>query len=112
MITEGTLKVKGFIDQVSEKFKKREFILTIKDGQYEQHVSFQLTQDKCGLLDSYKVGDEIKVHFNLNGKAWTNPQGETKYFNSLTVWKIEFVRSDETSEAAIMNTEPSEDLPF
>lgn len=85
----GILKVKMDAMQVSEKFKKREFIITDNSSQYPQHISFQLTQDKCGLLDQYKVGDELKVHFNLRGREWTSPKGEIKYFNTLEAWRIE-----------------------
>lgn len=85
----GILKVKTDEQQVSEKFKKREFVLSDNSSQYPQHISFQLTQDKCGLLDQYNVGDELKVHFNLRGREWTSPKGEIKYFNSLEAWRIE-----------------------
>lgn len=85
----GVLKVKSETQQVSEKFKKREFVITDNSSQYPQHISFQLTQDKCSLLDNYNIGDEIKVHFNLRGREWTDPQGKVKYFNSLEAWRIE-----------------------
>ena len=85
----GILKVKGEAQQVSEKFKKRDFVLTDNSSQYPQHISFQLTQDKCNLIDQYNVGAEIKVHFNLRGREWTSPQGEVKYFNTLEAWRIE-----------------------
>lgn len=85
----GILKVKGEAQQVSEKFKKREFVLTDNSSQYPQHISFQLTQDKCNLIDPYTVGSEIKVHFNLRGREWTSPQGEIKYFNTLEAWRLE-----------------------
>ncbi len=85
----GILKVKNEAQQVSEKFKKREFVLTDNSSQYPQHISFQLTQDKCNLIDQYNVGSEIKVHFNLRGREWTSPQGEIKYFNTLEAWRLE-----------------------
>lgn len=85
----GILKVKGVAQQVSEKFKKRDFVLTDNSSQYPQHISFQLTQDKTNLIDNYAVGAEIKVHFNLRGREWTSPQGEIKYFNTLEAWRIE-----------------------
>lgn len=85
----GILKVKGAAQQVSEKFKKRDFVLTDNSSQYPQHISFQLTQDKTNLIDNYAVGSEIKVHFNLRGREWTSPQGEIKYFNTLEAWRIE-----------------------
>jgi hypothetical protein len=85
----GILKVKMDTQQVSEKFKKREFVITDNSSQYPQVIAFQLTQDKCGLIDQYKVGDEIKVHFNLRGREWTSPKGEVRYFNTLEAWRIE-----------------------
>jgi len=93
MEVTGQLKVKGGRQQVSDKFSKREFVLaTDLTTPYPQFVSFQVTQDKCAVLDSYNVGDEIKVHFNLRGREYQNPNTlETKYFNSLEAWRIEKV---------------------
>jgi hypothetical protein len=86
----GILKVKGAEQVVSDKFKKREFVLTDNTSQYPQHVSFQLAQDKCGLIEGFEVGQEIKVSFNLRGREWNDPKsGQMKYFNSLDAWRIE-----------------------
>ncbi len=85
----GSLKLKGETNKVSEKFQKRDFVVTTdKNTPYPQHVSFQITQDKCSILDRYNEGDEIKVHFNLRGREWNGPQG-VKYFNTLEAWRIE-----------------------
>ena len=85
----GVLHVKYDAVAVSDKFTKRDFVLMIADNpQYPQHVLFQLTQDKCPLLDMMACGMEVEVHFNLRGRAWTSPQGETKYFNTLEAWRI------------------------
>ena len=74
--------------QVSEKFKKRMFILNTA-GDYPNELEFQLSQNNCGLIDAFGIGQEINVQFNLRGRKWDSPQGETKYFNTLDVWKIE-----------------------
>lgn len=87
----GTLKVKNDTVQVSEKFSKREFVLTDASSMYPQDIMFQLTQDKCNLLDAVNVNDQIEVSFNLRGREWTSPQGEVKYFNTLDAWRIEKV---------------------
>ncbi|MFI5148913.1 MAG: DUF3127 domain-containing protein [Bacteroidia bacterium] len=117
----GTLKVKSNEQQVSEKFKKREFVLTDNSSQYPQHISFQLTQDKCSLIEAYKPGDEIKVFFNLRGREWKSPKdGEIKYFNSLEAWKIERVGASSSSSAPVSEpdvtsfsaAEGENDLPF
>ena len=105
--TTGLLKVINDTQRVSDKFQKREFVLTI-EGTYPQHVTFQLTQDKVELLANYKVGDKIKVHFNLRGREWNGPEG-VKYFNTLEAWRIESVESEPT-QPVVNNT--NNDLPF
>lgn len=89
METIGQLKEKFDTQKVSDKFQKREFVLsTDTTTPYPQHVSFQLTQDKCEMLDSFAIGTELKVQFNLRGREWLGPQG-VKYFNTLEAWRIE-----------------------
>jgi hypothetical protein len=85
----GTVKVVNNTVQVSEKFSKREFVVTDSTGMYPQDISFQATQDKCSLLDGIQAGDQVEVSFNLRGREWTSPQGEVKYFNTLEAWRIE-----------------------
>lgn len=110
--TTGKLKVKMETQRVSDKFQKREFVITQGDT-YPQHITFQLTQDKCDLIDKYKEGDEIKVAFNLRGREWNGPQG-IKYFNTIEAWKIELV-SEGTPSAEpkfTVSNESNDDLPF
>ena len=92
--TTGKIHVLSETKQVSDRFTKREFVLEVPDGKYPQFVQFQLTGDRCSQLDNFKVGDEIRVTFNLRGREWRSPQGETKYFNSLDVWKLEAARGE------------------
>jgi hypothetical protein len=88
----GTLKVKMETQKVSDRFQKREFVLTTEaNTPYPQHVSFQVTQDKCGLLDQFREGDELRIQFNLRGREWNGPQG-IKYFNTLEAWRLEKVQ--------------------
>jgi hypothetical protein len=116
----GTLKVANATQVVSEKFSKREFVIETTD-QYPQQVMFQLTQDKCNLLDALKVGNQVEVSFNLRGREWTSPAGEVKYFNTLEAWRLE--RLDGSGESiqdkarvdqmkAHAPNEEEDDLPF
>lgn len=112
----GFLKIKNEEVKVSDKFKKREFVLTDNATSYPQEIMFQLTQDRCSLIENDKIGDEITVHFLLKGRAWKNPQGEVKYFNSLDVFRVEG-KSSGSSAGETYNNEtlvptPSDDLPF
>jgi hypothetical protein len=91
---EATGKVHMVTDtkQVSERFSRRSFVLELADNpKYPQLVEFQLTGDRCEQLDGIDVGDEVRVEFSLRGREWHSPKGETKYFNTLDVWKLERV---------------------
>lgn len=121
MELKGILKKIDNEMQVSEKFRKRDFVLTT-DDKYPQHISFQLTQDRVDLLDQYNIDDEITVHFNLRGREWTSPKGEVKYFNTLEAWRIQGKAGTATKpaeektevkpEAKGLGQEPVDDLPF
>lgn len=86
---KGKLHVKYDTQQVTEKFKKREFVLEIQENQYPEYIKFQLTQDKCSLLDKYQQGETINVHFNLKGKPFQSKTGEMVYYTNLDVWRID-----------------------
>jgi len=88
MEVSGKVKVVSPEIQVSATFRKRELVVTT-DEQYPQHIMIEFTQDKSDLLNNVAVGDAVKVSINLGGREWVNPQGETKYFNSIRGWRIE-----------------------
>jgi len=84
-------------------FRNRDIVVTT-DEQYPQHIQIQFTQDKCDILNSYKVGEPVKVAINLRGREWVNPQGETKYFNSIQGWRIErTAQADGRQNSAVNN---------
>lgn len=95
---------------ISEKFQKREFVVT-DNGMYPQMVLFQVVQDKCSMLDNNNVGEEVEISYNLLGREWTSPTGEVKYFNTLDAWKISKANAmiDEQPSLAPNDTD---DLPF
>lgn len=104
MEVTGQLKVKFDTQKVSEKFQKRDFVLaTDLSTPYPQYVSFQVTQDKCSMLDQFNPGDEIKVQFNLRGREWNGPQG-IRYFNTLEAWRLEKVSGQNSSPAQNNNS--------
>jgi hypothetical protein len=90
---QGTLKVKFDEQKVSERFRKRDFVIQDNSSQYPQLITFQLVQDRCSLIDPFNVGEEVRVNFNLRGREWKSPSGETKYFNTIEAWKIESVNA-------------------
>lgn len=103
MEVSGKIKVINAEQQVSATFKKRELVVTT-DEQYPQHIMIEFTQDKCDLLNNYTQGEAVKVSINLRGREWVNPQGETKYFNSIQGWRIEKLQA--AAPAATQQTPP------
>jgi hypothetical protein len=87
--TSGKIHVINEVQQITERFRKREFVLELAENpRYPQYVQFQLTGDRCENLDGFSVGDEVSLEFSLRGREWKSPKGEIKYFNSLDVWEL------------------------
>jgi len=78
--------------KVSDRFKKREFVIqkTESNGgmEFTDHIKFQLTQDRCNLIDAINLNDDIKVNFNIRGNKWEK-DGKVSYFTNLDAWRIE-----------------------
>jgi hypothetical protein len=110
---KGVIKVIRPTHQVSEKFSKREFVVTdMSEAQYPQDIMLEFTQDKVSLLDSFGKGQEVEVSFNLKGREWVSPKGETKYFNTLQAFKIEAIVGNVASVPTIDMSGDDEELPF
>ena len=104
-------------------FRKREVVITTEE-QYPQDLMIEFIQDKCDLLNSFQVGQSVKVDINLRGREWESPQGEIKYFNSIQGWRIEKLFNEENSSippvppveafqpADEINQDEPDDLPF
>ena len=112
------MEIKGIIKkisetvQISDRFRKREFVVEYANNpDYPQPLQFEMVQDRCELLDSFQEGQEVEVHFELRGREWTSPQGQVKYFNSLQAWKLATEQDvANTPTEGIQNTTKSESV--
>jgi hypothetical protein len=120
MQTQGKLHALFDAAQVTERFRKREFVLELEgDSRYPQYVMFQLTGDRCDALDGFSKGEEVRVEFSLRGREWTSPKGEVRYFTSLETWSIDRVGEapPRAASADIFGDDPpppsdDDDIPF
>ena len=82
------------IQQVSDKFRKREFVIEKQENSstaiFVDYVKFQLVQDKCDLINDSFMNTEVKVSFNIKGNKWER-DGKVNYFTNLDAWRIEKV---------------------
>ncbi|MCU0455682.1 MAG: DUF3127 domain-containing protein [Bacteroidales bacterium] len=112
------------VNQVSDKFRKREFVIEKKESGgsavFVDYIKFQLVQDKCDLINESFLNEEVKIYFNLKGNRWER-DGRVNYFTNLDAWKIEKVSSqgreqnagpDKVLEDLPPDIEELSDLPF
>jgi hypothetical protein len=112
--------------QRSEKFRTREFVIEVTEELRERtitnYIKFQLVQDRTAIMDSFKVGDMIKVQFNIKGSKWER-DGQTNYISNLDAWRVEQIGMPAAAPPAGMpGTAPgfgpapaadaADDLPF
>ena len=126
MEVQGKVKMVGETQTFGNNgFRKREIVVTTEE-QYPQHIMVEFVQDKCDLLNNVSVGQPVKIGINLRGREWVNPQGETKYFNTIQGWRISKVQAEAPSApqmppmpaaqafepATNFKEEEHDDLPF
>lgn len=125
-MTENNFSISGELHHIGEekefskKFKKLDFVLKINDNNYEQFIKFQMINDRCDLMDKFRVGQDVVVYFNLKGRPFEKGS-ETLYFTNLEAWRIKKADGDETpapapaqklkSKAPVIE-DIDEDLPF
>lgn len=118
----GQLIEKFDINQISDNFKKREFVVEKTENssgrEFTEQIKFQLTQDRCALIDSFELNEIIKITFNIRGRKWEK-DGNVSYFTNLEAWRIEKVseqKDEELPPAPSDDDVPPEteddDLPF
>ena len=127
MAYEVSGKIAAVYDTVqrTESFRTREFVIEKSDdigGRIvTNYIKFQSVQDRTAILDKVKVGDEVKVHFNLKGTRWVK-DGRENYITNLDAWRIESVLAQAPVTPASIGFDPNEmqsssdmpgdDLPF
>ena len=125
MELQGTIKKLTDLQTFASGFQKREMVL-LTEEQYPQPINIEFLADKSDLLNQYKEGEKVKVSINIRGREWTSPQGEVKYFNSITGWRVEKVEGDfneptaaqgspapsATTNTNVFAADEDDDLPF
>jgi len=97
----GKLHKKFDTESKTSSFQAREFVVESTDSTYTQYIKFQLTQDRCGIIDNINEGDNLKVYFDLRGREWNE-----KYFTNLNAWKVESQGAAAAAPAPPASAEP------
>jgi len=101
------------VNQVSDKFKKREFVIEKKEAGgaavFIDYIKFQLIQDKCDLINESWMNEDVRIWFNLKGNKWER-DGKINYFTNLDAWKIERASAQGKDQSTASRT-ALEDIP-
>ncbi len=109
----GTIHAIMPTEQVKETFRKRDFVLRVSDGKYDQHIRIELINDNCTLVDNVRVNDPVRVLFNIRGREYDAKSGGKGYFTSLTAYRVESLITDASGDRdRTQMFDDSEDVPF
>jgi hypothetical protein len=91
MEIEGIIHSIGAVQTygTAEKPFKTMAIIVETQEQYPQFIKVQFSQQKIDLARDLKIGQPIKVSFNLRGKIYTNKNGVEDCITNLDGWKVE-----------------------
>lgn len=122
----GRLVEKYNEQKVTDSFRKREFVVETResknDREFIEAIKFQLTQDKCALLDNVNLNEDVKITFNLRGRRYEK-DGKVSYFTNLEAWRVESLSKGNSApapqasapaqvEQVAATSAPDDDLPF
>lgn len=118
----GTVHVTEETKTYGQKgFRKRLVVLEQDNERFTNYIPLEFTGDRCELVDSINVGDEIEVTYRLSGRKWQkDPGSEVKFFLNAeaTSFKVVGEGSGAQPDASAANEGFSEaaydedDVPF
>jgi len=80
----GLVKVVNATEEVGTKGFKKRLVVVETQETYPQLIPIEFVQDKCNLLDSVQIGQDVTVHINLRGSEYNG-----RYYVQLQGWKID-----------------------
>ncbi|HOH99208.1 MAG TPA: DUF3127 domain-containing protein [Bacteroidales bacterium] len=120
---QGKLVHKFAVNEVNPSFRKREFVIEHSEAangrEFTDYIRFQLTQDRCSLIDRINEGTNVLISFRIRGRKWEK-DGEPVYFTNLEAFRVQPITTEDSRPAmAQAPDEPLEpllpdgdDLPF
>lgn len=92
------MDIKGTIVEINSTetkgasaFQVRTFAIEVVNPinpQYNDTLQFQLTGQRCPMLDTFKVGQLVDVKFGIQGRKWVGNDNKVRYFTTLVAWNV------------------------
>jgi len=83
MEISGKLKLVLAEETFASGFNKRSFVIGIENT-YPYDICFDLLKDKVKMIESFQIGENIKVSFDIKSREYNG-----KWFTGCTAWKID-----------------------
>lgn len=92
------------------------FVVTdegMPDTKFVNHVKFLVSSKKTELMDTFKVGDKVKVTFYVTGvEGESKKTGKPYQINKLMVGEIVVLESAKVEQTQQESQEDDSDVPF
>jgi len=91
-----------FVDEVREfgsnGFRKHQVVVETGDGRWDNPIPVEFTKDNIELSKGLQVGDQVQIQSRINGREWQGKDGVTKWFTSISGYKVTKENTGEASE--------------
>ena len=112
MEESGKVTHKGSIETVTGKdgteYKSLEFVIKVPDDKYPKSLAFKAKGKAIEKAEKIKVGDEVKVMFNVSSREYKG-----RYYTECSAWGIDVIGGGTKPQPAQQQTrEQVDDMPF
>jgi len=82
-----------FVDEVREYgangFKKHQVVVETGDGRWDNPIPAEFIKDTIQKSKDLEVGNKVTIEARINGREWQGKDGVTKWFTSISGYKVE-----------------------
>ena len=82
-----------FVDEVREYgangFKKHQVVVETGDGRWDNPIPVEFIKDTIQKSKDLEVGNKVTIEARINGREWQGKDGITKWFTSISGYKVE-----------------------
>lgn len=96
-------------------------LLKENEGEYPKELYVEtMTENMVNAVSTLKEGEMITPSFNVFSRAWTDKEGNTKYFTTASIWKFDREATPQSEPTKVepkpveqvTNQDESDKLPF
>ena len=98
---------------ISDKFKKIEVVVCVTNGRYDDYIKLEAVNDAIKIVSNFKLLDEVTVTGYLQGRKWTDANGEVRYMTTVRLGNMQAASMQHSSVADVLGITTSDDeAPF